>query len=122
MRDLPSGQVTFLFTDIEGSTALVQRVGTADYQRLLTDHSALLRGAVEAEAGHEFGSEGDAHFFAFADARAALRAAVGAQQALAAQRWPAERDPLDARSIPAVRLAASARGRSRHRLDPFDSP
>jgi class 3 adenylate cyclase len=83
MCDLPSGEVTFLFTDIEGSTALVQRVGTAEYQRLLTEHSTLLRRAVEDADGREFGTEGDAHFFVFADARAAVHAAVLAQRALA---------------------------------------
>lgn len=89
MRDLPSGLVTFLFTDIEGSTALVQKLGTADYQRILTEHSTLLRGAVEAADGHEFGSEGDAHFFVFATSEAALRAAVDGQRALTAHPWPA---------------------------------
>jgi predicted ATPase/class 3 adenylate cyclase len=90
MRDLPSGLVTFLFTDIEGSTALVQRLGTAEYQRLLTLHSALLRGAVEEADGREFGTEGDAHFFAFARADDAVRGAVAAQRALAAEAWPPE--------------------------------
>jgi predicted ATPase/class 3 adenylate cyclase len=90
MRDLPSGVVTFLFTDIEGSTALVQRVGTAEYQRLLSEHSKLLRGAVEAQGGREFGTEGDAHFFAFAESAAAVRAAVEGQRSLAANAWPAD--------------------------------
>jgi class 3 adenylate cyclase len=90
MRDLPSGVVTFLFTDIEGSTALVQRVGTAEYQRLLSEHSKLLRGAVEAQGGREFGTEGDAHFFAFAESATAVRAAVEGQRSLAANAWPAD--------------------------------
>ena len=88
MRDLPSGVVTFLFTDIEGSTALVQRVGTAEYQRLLSEHSALLRNAVEVRGGREFGNEGDAHFFVFADSGAAVSAAVEGQRSLAANAWP----------------------------------
>jgi predicted ATPase/class 3 adenylate cyclase len=90
MRDLPSGVVTFLFTDIEGSTALVQRLGTAEYERLLTLHSALLQAAVEQADGREFGTEGDAHFFAFGRADDAVRGAVAAQRALAAQSWPPE--------------------------------
>jgi len=90
MRDLPSGVVTFLFTDIEGSTALVQRVGTAEYERLLTEHSDLLRRAAEAHGGREFGTEGDAHFFVFADPAAALRGAARAQRSLAANAWPAD--------------------------------
>ena len=90
MRDLPSGRVTFLFTDIEGSTALVQRLGTAEYQRLLTLHSSLLRDSVAQADGREFGTEGDAHFFAFARAEDALRAAVAGQRALSAEAWPPE--------------------------------
>ena len=88
MRDLPTGLVTFLFTDIEGSTALVQKVGTAEYQRLLTEHSTLLRAAVEEADGREFGSEGDAHFFAFSSANGALRAAAEGQRALGGHPWP----------------------------------
>lgn len=88
MRDLPTGLVTFLFTDIEGSTALVQKLGTGDYQRLLGEHSAILRDAVTNAGGHEFGTEGDAHFFAFARASDALNAAVEGQRALAGHEWP----------------------------------
>jgi predicted ATPase/class 3 adenylate cyclase len=88
--DLPTGQVTFLFTDIEGSTRLVQNLGSADYHRLLTEHSTLLRAAVRDAGGVEFGTEGDAHFFAFHDARAAIEAATAAQRALAAHQWPDE--------------------------------
>jgi predicted ATPase/class 3 adenylate cyclase len=90
MRDLPSGLVTFLFTDIEGSTALVQRLETAEYQRLLTLHSALLRAAVDEADGREFGTEGDALFFAFGRAEDAVRGALAAQRALAAESWPPE--------------------------------
>ena len=89
MRDLPTGLVTFLFTDIEGSTALVQKLGTTDYRRILSEHSALLRAAAEAAEGREFGSEGDAHFFVFSTSEAALRAAVEGQRALGAHAWPA---------------------------------
>jgi Adenylate and Guanylate cyclase catalytic domain len=88
--DLPTGQVTFLFTDIEGSTRLVQSLRSADYHRLLTEHSTLLRAAVRDAGGVEFGTDGDAHFFAFHHARTAIEAATAAQRALAAHQWPDE--------------------------------
>src|SRR5438477_10563491 len=90
MPDLPSGRVTFLFTDIEGSTRLVQKLGASDYRRLLTEHSALLRAAVNDLGGQEFGTEGDAHFFVFREAGGAVRAAIQAQRALASHQWPAD--------------------------------
>ncbi|MDQ3937961.1 MAG: adenylate/guanylate cyclase domain-containing protein, partial [Chloroflexota bacterium] len=88
MRKLPSGRITLLFTDIEGSTRLVQALGPDAYGRLLTLHSHLLRSVVEAHGGTEFGSEGDAHFFTFGNAADAARAAVDAQRALGAADWP----------------------------------
>ncbi|MGH2457019.1 MAG: adenylate/guanylate cyclase domain-containing protein, partial [Candidatus Limnocylindria bacterium] len=88
MSDLPSGRVTLLFTDIEGSTRLVQELGPDRYGELLALHSRLLRGAVESHEGREFGTEGDAHFFTFSDASGAVRAAVDAQRALGAAAWP----------------------------------
>jgi predicted ATPase/class 3 adenylate cyclase len=87
---LPTGLLTFLFTDIEGSTRLVQEIGTDGYGDLQAQHSRLLREAVAAHGGQEFGTEGDAHFFVFGDAAGAVRAAVQAQRGLAAHRWPAE--------------------------------
>ncbi len=84
---LPSGTVTFLFTDIEGSTRLLQRHG-ARYDALLEEHRRLLRAAVAAEGGHEVNTEGDAFFIVFASAARALGAAVAAQRALAGFAWP----------------------------------
>ena len=81
-RELPSGTVTFLFTDIEGSTRLVEALGS-EYVELLAEHRRLIRGAVERRGGVEFGAQGDAIFFAFSDADDALVAAEDAQQALA---------------------------------------
>ncbi|CAN5692295.1 hypothetical protein BH23CHL7_BH23CHL7_14100 [soil metagenome] len=88
MSALPTGTVTFLFSDIEGSTRLVQQLGEA-YPPLLAEHSELIGSAVRAEGGAIFGSEGDALFAAFTSAAGAIRAAAVAQRALAAHRWPA---------------------------------
>lgn len=78
---LPSGLVTFLFTDIEGSTRLAQQLGP-DYRRVLHEHRRILRRAL-TPAGVELSTEGDSFFFAFADAGAALAGCVTAQRALA---------------------------------------
>jgi predicted ATPase/class 3 adenylate cyclase len=87
--NLPTGTVTFLFTDIEGSTRLLAEVGDAAYGAILDAERSIVVGAGEAEGGIAFGSEGDAHFIAFSSAAAAIRAAVGAQRALAGHPWPA---------------------------------
>jgi predicted ATPase/class 3 adenylate cyclase len=84
---LPSGTVTFLFTDIEGSTRLLQRLGPR-YDQLLDRHRRLIRETVAAEGGHEVNTEGDAFFIVFASAVRAVIAAVSAQRALAAVPWP----------------------------------
>ena len=73
--ELPSGEVTFVFTDIEGSTRLIRRFGP-DYIELLEHHRELLRSTWTAHGGVEFGAEGDSLFGAFADARSALVAAT----------------------------------------------
>jgi predicted ATPase/class 3 adenylate cyclase len=85
---LPSGTVTFLFTDIEGSTRLVSRIGDEAYGGLLAIERRLVLEAVTAAGGVPFGSEGDAHFVAFTSAAAAVRGAVEAQRALAGHAWP----------------------------------
>jgi predicted ATPase/class 3 adenylate cyclase len=87
MSALPSGTVTFLFTDIEGSTRLVQELGDG-YAAVLADQRRLIAQAVEANGGSLFGSEGDALFAAFASADQAVRAAAAAQRSLARQPWP----------------------------------
>ncbi|MBA3431923.1 MAG: adenylate/guanylate cyclase domain-containing protein, partial [Actinobacteria bacterium] len=84
---LPHGTVTFLFTDIEGSTKLLQRLGD-DYGRVLTAHQELLRAVFARCDGHEVGTQGDAFFVAFARARDAAVAAVEGQRALHAYGWP----------------------------------
>jgi predicted ATPase/class 3 adenylate cyclase len=80
--------VTFLFTDIEGSTRLLEHLGNAAYTRLAADHHRILRAAAVAAGGYEVDTQGDSFFIAFARAEDALRAAADAQRALAAQSWP----------------------------------
>ena len=87
MTTPPTGTVTLLFTDIEGSTKLLQRAGDA-YSDLLAVHRRLLREVFDAHNGYEVDTQGDAFFVAFASARDAVAAAAGAQQALAAHAWP----------------------------------
>jgi predicted ATPase/class 3 adenylate cyclase len=82
-----SGTSTFLFTDIEGSTRLIQALGER-YPALLDEHRALITEAVEAAGGRIFGSEGDALFCAFPSATGALNAAANAQRSLAEHSWP----------------------------------
>jgi predicted ATPase/class 3 adenylate cyclase len=84
----PEGTIALLFTDIEGSTRLATIVGEA-WSSVLVDHHALVGGAIEAEGGFVDGTEGDAFFATFVDARAAGRAAVGALRALRGHVWPA---------------------------------
>jgi predicted ATPase/class 3 adenylate cyclase len=85
---LPTGTVTFLFTDIEGSTRLLQQLGSPRYATLEAEHHRLLRGAFEAHGGREVDTQGDSFFVAFPTAHDALAAATEAQRALAAQPWP----------------------------------
>src|SRR5262245_1794774 len=83
----PTGTVTFLFSDVEGSTGLVRRLGD-EYGVLLEQHHDLLRAAFGGHGGHEVDSQGDAFFFAFRRARNAVAAAVAAQRDLLEAKWP----------------------------------
>ena len=86
---LPTGStVTFLFTDIEGSTRLERAVGSATWATVVARHDRLLRAAVEKHGGIVVKTEGDAFFAAFDQPGAAAWAAVAAQRALAAEAWP----------------------------------
>jgi class 3 adenylate cyclase len=87
MIELPSGTVTFLFTDIEGSTRLLHELGDA-YAGVLSDHRRLLREAFVRHGGVEVDTQGDSFFVAFADPRGAIAAAVDAQTAVAQHAWP----------------------------------
>jgi predicted ATPase/class 3 adenylate cyclase len=91
MADPPSGTVTLLFSDIEGSTRLLRRSGDA-YAGLLAEHRRLLREAFERYGGHVLDSEGDAFFVAFSSANDAASAAAEAQRALAEHEWPGEHE------------------------------
>ena len=87
MRDLPVGTITLLFTDIEGSTHLLQQLGDR-YAELLTACRHLLRTAFHTYSGQEVDTQGDAIFAVFPRARDALLAAVAAQRQLATHAWP----------------------------------
>ena len=84
---LPAGTVTFLFTDIEGSTRLLQELGD-DYGQVVADHRRLLRDVFQAAGGSEVDTQGDAFFYSFPRARDAVGAAVAGQRALASHAWP----------------------------------
>ncbi|MBI3998935.1 MAG: tetratricopeptide repeat protein [Armatimonadetes bacterium] len=87
MFGVPSGTVTFLFTDLEGSTRLLQDLGDR-YAALIDDHHRLLRAAFQDQGGAEIEDHGDGLFYAFGSARAALVAAIAAQRAVLAHPWP----------------------------------
>jgi predicted ATPase/class 3 adenylate cyclase len=86
-RPLPTGTVTFLFTDIEGSTRLLQRLGDG-YRQIQDRHTDILRRAIATAGGYEVRTEGDAFFAAFDSAAGSVRAAVAAQRELDGQPWP----------------------------------
>ena len=87
MPELPSGTVTFLFSDIEGSTRMAAERPDA-WPDLLGRHQDLLREAFDAWDGHEVSTEGDSFFVAFSSATSAASAAVACQRALAGEAWP----------------------------------
>jgi predicted ATPase/class 3 adenylate cyclase len=84
----PPGTLTFLFSDIEGSTRLLDELGSDAYTAVLERQAAILRAAFEGNGGREEGTEGDSFFVVFDSAIAAVRAAVEAQRALAIEPWP----------------------------------
>ncbi|MEH0938719.1 ATP-binding protein, partial [Micromonospora psammae] len=84
---LPSGWVTFVFTDIEGSTRLAQLLGPG-YRPVLWEHRRLLRDTLAGTGGAELLTEGDSFFLAFPDAAVALTACLTAQRALSTHDWP----------------------------------
>jgi class 3 adenylate cyclase len=90
MPNLPSGTVTFLFSDIEGSTSLLKRLGDVTYAELLATHRRLMRETFGGFGGQEIDTQGDAFFYSFPRARNAVAAAVEVQRAHARAKWPGE--------------------------------
>ena len=86
IKNLPSGTVTFLFTDIEGSTKLLQQL-EEKFAILVADHESILRQACEAHHGTVLDIHGDAFFVVFPGALDAVRAVVDAQRELASHQW-----------------------------------
>ena len=86
MSELPRGTVTFLFTDIEGSTQLLKRLG-GQYGEVLAEHQRILRAAFAAHHGREVDTQGDSFFVAFQRGKDAVAAAADAQRDLAAHPW-----------------------------------
>src|SRR3954447_5880846 len=91
MTSLPGGTVTFVFTDIEGSTRLLQELGDG-YAEVTREHRRIVRDAFTAQGGSEIDTQGDSFFFSFPRARDAVAAAVAAQRGLRDHAWPGGRD------------------------------
>ena len=87
IRNLPTGTVTLLYTDIEGSTYLLQQVGES-YASVLSEYRDLLRAAFSEYHGHEVDTQGDGFFVVFVRARDAILATAAAQRALTTHFWP----------------------------------
>jgi predicted ATPase/class 3 adenylate cyclase len=85
---VPVETFTFLFTDIEGSTTALRRLGDDLYAQVLADHHALVRAGLAAHGGEEIDTQGDAFFAVFSSPRACVAAAAEIQRALAAHAWP----------------------------------
>ena len=100
--ELPQGEVTFLFTDIEGSTALARRLGDG-FPELLESHRTLIRAAVEERSGHVVDMRADELFAVFGETDEGVAAAIAAQTALAAHSWSEGLEP---------RVRAGADGRN----------
>jgi class 3 adenylate cyclase len=94
MSSLPGGTVTFVFTDIEGSTQLLQELGDEAYGQVSGDHRRLGRETFGSRGGTEIDTQGDAFFFSFPRARDAVAAAVDAQRALRDHEWPEGKEVL----------------------------
>jgi class 3 adenylate cyclase len=123
---LPSGSVTFLFSDIEGSTRLVKALRDG-YAEVLAGHRRLVRAAIAAHAGHEVDTQGDAFFAAFGGAKQAVLCALEIQRVLAgsSRNFGLARSPVLARAAGQYGTAQNApvmrAGRPQVDLDPNDA-
>ena len=90
-NELPGGTITFLFTDIEGSTRLLKRLGD-DYALVLAEHHRLFRAIFDEHGGREVDTQGDAFFAVFRRAKDAVAAAIAGQRRVAAISWPQQVD------------------------------
>ena len=106
--DLPSGTVTFLFTDVEGSTKLLHELGAEAYDQALVEHRRVLREAFVRHGGVEVDTQGDAFFYAFPTAEGALDAAGEATAALEAGPDRRASGPAHGRRPTSARRATSA--------------
>ncbi len=106
---LPTGTLTFLFTDIEGSTQLLKRLG-ARYGELLAEHRRILRTAAQDHCGEEVDNQGDSFLFAFRRADEAAKAAIEAQRSLARHEWPEASDVRVRMGIHTAEPSASDEG------------
>src|ERR1700750_108548 len=88
MPDLPTGTVTFVFSDLEGSTRMLKQLGDEGYAERLRRHRAIVREVFAAHGGSEIDTQGDAFFYGFARARAAVAAAVEVQRRHETETWP----------------------------------
>lgn len=88
MPNLPSGTVTFVFSDLEGSTTLLKQLGDDQYAALLATHRRIVRETFGAHHGQEIDTQGDAFFYSFPRARDAVAAAVAVQRAHEEEAWP----------------------------------
>ena len=88
MPDLPAGTVTFVFSDLEGSTRLLKQLGDAGYIQMLALHRQIVREVFATHDGSEIDTQGDAFFYSFSRARGAVAAAVELQRRHEATEWP----------------------------------
>lgn len=88
MPRLPTGTLTFLLTDLEGSTRLVQHLGDAASERVFAEHRRILQDAVESADGHVYQDQGESFLFVFQRAKDAILASLAAQRALLGHPWP----------------------------------
>ncbi|BBY34669.1 adenylate/guanylate cyclase domain-containing protein [Mycolicibacter minnesotensis] len=96
-RLTPDGHVVVLFTDIEGSTALNERIGDRAWVKLIARHDAMVQRLVEQHRGHVVKSQGDGFMIAFAEAEQAVRCAIDIQHALASSRGRKPQHPIRVR-------------------------